>query len=113
MARFVRATGYSYPGFVREHLKLGEEPILLNVERQLTAAASVLSFFDTVAVLRASKRLGADKGARMGGVGLRMEGRSGLFDLFWFKADPNSYYAVDTADDHYVCRSSTAATKNT
>jgi hypothetical protein len=96
--RFERLAGFTYAGLKAVIRARPESVVMMDVERLPTAAAS-FALFASVA---------SDPGndgmiLRMGGVGLRIEGRTSAYDLFRMDRDSDSaLYAVDTKDDDFV-----------
>ena len=100
---FVRCPGLTGDACIKKCRKTDEKtaPKIAMVDRRDTALQSSKDFFLSVAQLR-----GGDTGltaATMGGVGMRCDGRSSAFDLWWFTNDSDKVYAVDAKDDAYVC----------
>lgn len=79
--------------------------VIVDVERAPTAATTVARFFKTVGFVKAGgnhpSSLAPAFAVRAEGCGLRVDGRSSTFDLFYFPRS-NLVAAVDTRDASYV-----------
>ena len=74
---------------------------MVQIERSPTAHQSVNNFFSAVAAMQ---RMPGVSAVMMCGVGLRIEGRSGLYDLYWNPWRSHEFYAFDSSDPSYVVR---------
>lgn len=98
IVRYVR-TELDYPTFLKTIVAPATEKskgVILDVERKSTARESSLTF--QKAVLQQPDAI-----IRMGGVGMKIDGRSSLFDL-WKLPGAMEQYAVDVKDDAFVAK---------
>jgi hypothetical protein len=82
---------------IKVMLSRSEINVCTNIERSRTSGESVQNFFSVVECMKTNR-----SNIRMGGIGLRLGGRSSLYDLFWLGTH-QQVYAVDVKDDAYVC----------
>lgn len=78
---------------------------MVRLELAPTAQASINYFFSAVSTMR--RRPASIAGASavvMEGVGLRIEGRSSAWQLWWNPRRPYEFYALDLNDVSYVAR---------
>lgn len=122
-ATFRREPGLTLAAVMARHLKSADEKkgqrhaVIAQVDRQNTAVASVGTFFTAVNQLEHQDAPGPDA-AFMAAVGLRLDGRSSTFDLWWFRppeveggaSASGTLYAVDVRDNAFVCGMQTSAT---
>ena len=108
MFLFTRIPGLSGQDLIRSKTaNVKGHACVLDVEISPTAAQS---YFVFTKVVESFKNLPKVKAAQNGcpdivyqhRIGLRPEGRSSQYDLFWFKSHPNEIFAVDTRDYNYV-----------
>jgi hypothetical protein len=77
-----------------------EKLVIIDIERASTATQTVASFFKVVGT--ANKNPDDMKVLKCTGVGLRCDGRSSLYELWYFTKSKN-LYAVDLKDESYIC----------
>ena len=70
--------------------------VIIDIERASTAAACTRNFFETIAKFKLAKNTDVDI-ITVAGVGMKCQGRSSCYDLFWFRAS-DQLYAVDSKD---------------
>jgi len=104
--RLVRMPGMDLKTFLNDHVFPEMEattPVIINstavapiydIERESTAFASL----EKLTRSRAQLKTGV---MRMGGVGLKVDGRSSLYEIWWLAS---GFYAVDMKDDNFVAR---------
>ncbi len=82
--------------FQRELPEGRQASVVLDVERKPTATESLQVFFQTISGMEGGQ---APKphAVTIAGVGLRIEGRSSVFDM-WYFTGTESLYAIDSAD---------------
>lgn len=99
MARFHRDINLKYSDILREKINFDNKPIIVDVERANSASQSVMRFFNSLF----DKNLPKCDATTMESVGMRIDNRSSIYDLWWFKTDPNIVYAIDKRDRDFVC----------
>jgi hypothetical protein len=95
LAHFVRQT-LTYQEFLANMVRPQVDRVLYVVDREPTAEASFHKFYRAVAQM-------PDAVIRMGGVGMKIDGRRSLFDLWNLPGNLNQY-AVDARDDGFVAK---------
>jgi hypothetical protein len=101
LAHFVRQT-LTYQEFLANMVRPQVDRVLYVVDREPTARASFHKFYRAVVQM-------PDAVIRMGGVGMKIDGRRSLFDLWNLPGNLNQY-AVDVRDDGFVAKTCTVPT---
>lgn len=73
---------------------------IMSVDRKTTASESINSFFEAVGVFKDSTS--PPSALTISSVGMKIDGRSSVFDLWWFPCDRDNFFAVDTKDENFV-----------
>ena len=99
MATFARQEGMSFQSIIDmlTAVKTDKDNTVVQLDRRPSAQGSLVHFLRT-----ANRRPTNILGMHMSGVGLRPEGRSGVYDLWWLKSTPGKVYAVDHGNDNVV-----------
>ena len=101
---FKRHPGMTYAR-VQEMILATPTCPLYNIDKSSTSQESLDRFFETVATLESGV-------VRTGAVYMVLDGRTSQFDLFWFGGDGGRCYAVDIADDSFVCQAAPEAAQS-
>lgn len=80
--------------------KTSNENKIMSVERKATASECLKNFFDVVNLYQNVKN--QPDAIMITAVGLKVDGRSSIFDLWWFNKDKNNFFAVDVKDTTFV-----------
>jgi hypothetical protein len=109
---FKRLQGATYPDCLPTRCAQPPESdrplVFAKVDRSPTASKSVSDFMNAVSLVRSSPRPDGPGGPDgpdallSTAVGLRLDGRSSVFDLYWFAAN-DEMFAVDVRDKAFVC----------
>ncbi len=78
-----------------------EKLVIVDIERASTAQQTVMSFFKVVK--SADENPDNIKVLKCTGVGLKCDGRSSVYEL-WYFAKSKTFYAVDLKDENYICQ---------
>ena len=77
-----------------------DELKIMTVDRKPTASDSISSFFEAVGFFK--DNINAPSALTISSVGMKVDGRSSVFDLWWFPTDKNNFFAVDAKDENFV-----------
>ena len=78
-----------------------KQVIFMKVDRQETSAGCTKAFFNAIATVKQASVNQRPFAISVNGVGLKLEGRTGCYDLYHFLHTDNCY-AIDSPDDNVV-----------
>jgi hypothetical protein len=107
MQMLTRVPGMNRKGMFAKELKAPgmDAPVIIDVQRASSAQDSVRRFQDTIDIVK-SMPLNDPKrpyAVTIAGVGMKCDGRSSQYDMFFFVAS-NHNYTIDNHDENFVCQ---------
>jgi hypothetical protein len=104
MAKFLREPGLNiFEMMELETRSIDGQPSIAEIQKRSSVIESQMVFFKGMAQLTHDSK--GFHAAKMTGLGLKIDSRPAMYELWWFAGSGN-VYAVDVDDPDFVCRMS-------